>query len=250
MDDNLVSIITPVYKAEQYLSETIQSVLNQTYKKFEYVLIDDCSPDSSAKIIKEFNKKDDRIRYVKLDENSGAAVARNKGLECANGRFIAFLDSDDKWDPTKLEKQLYFMKEAKIGFSYTKFDLIHQDGTVKKNNVQLPKKLNYTGLLKNTAIACSTVIIDKKIIGDFRMPLVRKGQDTATWLKILRDHDYAFLLDEVLNQYRSVPSSLSSNKIQALKRTWNTYRNLEKLPLIKAVYYFCWYMINAVLRRA
>lgn len=249
MIENRVTIITPVYNASKYLSETIESVLNQTYVNFEYILVDDCSTDNSAEIIKEYIEKDNRIKYVKLDSNSGAAVARNKGLEVASGQYIAFIDSDDKWYPEKLEKQLDFMVSNQFGFTYTKFDLIHEDGTMKKDNVQLPKKLNYSGLLKNTAIACSTVMIDKDIIGEFRMPLVRKGQDTATWLKILRHHDYAYLVDEVLNQYRSVPASLSSNRIQALKRTWNTYRNIEQLPLIKALYYFGWYVFNAVLRR-
>jgi teichuronic acid biosynthesis glycosyltransferase TuaG len=250
MTEHFISIITPVYNAEEYLAETIKSVLNQSYEDFEYILVDDCSPDNSADIIQRFAKKDDRVKYVKLEENSGAAVARNKGLELAKGNFIAFIDSDDKWYTTKLEKQLSFMLDNNIGFSYTKFDLIHQNGEIKKSNVQLPMKLSYTGLLKNTAIACSTVMINKDIVGEFRMPLVRKGQDTATWLKILRTQEYAYLVDEVLNQYRSVPSSLSSNKFQALKRTWNTYYNLEKLPLPKAIYYFSWYVINAILRRA
>lgn len=250
MTEQLISIITPVYNAEKYLAETIESVLDQTYSNFEYILVDDCSPDKSAEIIQKYAMEDNRVKYIKLEENSGAAVARNKGLELSKGSYIAFIDSDDKWMPSKLQKQISFMEENNVGFSYTKFDLIHQDGSLKKTDVKLPKKLNYTSLLKNTAIACSTVMINKEIVGDFRMPLVRKGQDTATWLQILRRLDYAYLVDEVLNQYRSVPASLSSNKIQALKRTWNTYYNLEQLPLPKALYYFGWYVINAILRRA
>ncbi|WP_080147403.1 glycosyltransferase family 2 protein [Marinilactibacillus piezotolerans] len=249
MQDTLISIVTPVYKAEKYILETIQSVQNQTYKNFEMILVDDCSPDNSAEIIKEIASTDQRIKYIKLKKNSGAAVARNKGIETAQGRYIAFLDSDDKWYSTKLEKQIGFMKQNNIAFSYTKFELINNDGTLRKKAADLPKKLNYYGLLKNTAIACSTVILDRKIIGDFRMPLVRKGQDTATWLKILRDIDYAYLLNETLNQYRAVDGSLSSNKVQAIKRTWNTYRNLEKLPLPLAVYFLSRSLINAFLRR-
>src|SRR5699024_7401243 len=243
-----VSVITPVYNAEKFLSETIESVLNQTYKSFEYLLIDDCSTDSSASIVKEFEKNDSRIKYVKLSENSGAAVARNTGLEKAEGRFIAFVDSDDKWYPEKLQKQLDFMVLNNEPFTYTNYEHITEEGEIL-SSPKLPKKLNYSGLLKNTAIACSTVVIDRQTIGDFRMPLVRKGQDTATWLKILRNHDYAYLVDEVLNQYRGREGSLSSNKVGALKRTWNTYRNLEELPLHKAVYYFSFYVWNAIRRR-
>jgi len=243
-----ISVITPIYNAEDFLAETIESVLNQTYKSFEYLLIDDCSTDSSASIVKEFEKNDSRIKYVKLSENSGAAVARNTGLEKAEGRFIAFVDSDDKWYPEKLQKQLDFMVLNNEPFTYTNYEHITEEGEIL-SSPKLPKKLNYSGLLKNTAIACSTVVIDRQTIGDFRMPLVRKGQDTATWLKILRNHDYAYLVDEVLNQYRGREGSLSSNKVGALKRTWNTYRNLEELPLHKAVYYFSFYVWNAIRRR-
>lgn len=243
-----VSVVTPVYNAEEFIRETIDSVLNQTFENFEFLLIDDCSTDSSADIVKKYAEKDERVKYIKLKENSGAAVARNTGLENAKGRYIAFIDSDDVWYPEKLEKQLNFMNENNEAFTYTKYEHITEDGEVR-STPDFPEKLNYSGLLKNTAIACSTVVIDRQVIGDFRMPLVRKGQDTATWLKILRNHDYAYLVAEVLNQYRGREGSLSSDKISALKRTWNTYRNIEKLPLHKAVYYFGFYVWNAVKRR-
>ena len=243
-----VSVITPVYNAEKFLKETIDSVLKQTYKDYDYLLVDDCSTDSSADIVKEYAENDNRVKYIKLKENSGAAVARNTGLEHAQGRYIAFVDSDDLWYPEKLEKQLTFMQENNEAFTSTKYEHITEDGEVL-SAPDFPERLNYSGLLKNTAIACSTVVIDREVIGDFRMPLVRKGQDTATWLKILRDHDYAYLVDEILNQYRGREGSLSSNKIDALKRTWNTYRNLENLLLPKALYYFTFYIWNAVKRR-
>ncbi|MFJ1626559.1 glycosyltransferase family 2 protein [Marinilactibacillus psychrotolerans] len=249
MDNALVSIVTPVYKAEKYIKETIQSVLNQTYENFELILIDDCSPDNSAIVIKDIAKKDSRIKYVKLEKNSGAAVARNKGIELAQGRYIAFIDSDDKWYPEKLDKQINFMEDNKVAFTYTKFEMINDDGSLKNEAAKLPEKLNYKGLLKNTAIACSTVVIDRKLIGDFSMPLVRKGQDTATWLKILRNYEYAYLVNQTLNQYRLVEGSLSSNKIQAIQRTWNTYRNIEQLSLISALYYLSHSLVNAFLRR-
>jgi len=249
MIDNLVSIVTPVYKAEKFIEKTINSVLQQTYPNFEMILVDDCSADDSAAVIKGLMAQDERIKYVKLEENSGAAVARNTGLEHAMGQYIAFIDSDDVWKPEKLAKQLAFMQENDYAFTYTSYEMVKESGEVIIEAVKLPKKLNYSGLLKNTAIACSTVIIDRKVIGDFRMPLVRKGQDTATWLKILRSHDYAYLLDEVLGSYRQVEGSISSNRIGALKRTWNTYYRLEKLPLPKAIYYFCYYTLNAIKRR-
>lgn len=248
MNKPKVSVITPVYNAEEFLSETIDSVLNQTFESFEYLLVDDCSTDNSAKMIKEYAITDSRIKYIKLAENSGAAVARNTGLENAKGRYIAFIDSDDVWYPEKLDTQLKFMNTNGEAFTYTKYERLSEGGELL-GAPGFPSKLDYSGLLKNTAIACSTVVIDREVIGDFRMPLVRKGQDTATWLKILRTHDYAYLVDEVLNQYRAREGSLSSDKFSALKRTWNTYRNIEKLPLYKAIYYFSFYVLNAVKRR-
>lgn len=249
MIDELVSIVTPVYNAERFIEKTIRSVLAQTYEHFEMILIDDCSPDNSEVVIRNLAALDSRIKYVKLDENAGAAVARNTGLEYAQGQYIAFIDSDDVWKPEKLAKQIAYMNTNNYSFTYTNFEIVEEDGKIMNASVPLPDKLNYSGLLKNTAIACSTVIIDRKVIGDFRMPLVRKGQDTATWLKILRTHDYAYLFDEVMGSYRQVAGSISSDKIGALKRTWNTYRNIEKLPLIKAVYYFTHYTLNAIKRR-
>jgi teichuronic acid biosynthesis glycosyltransferase TuaG len=250
MKQNLVSIVTPVYKAEAFIEKTVRSVMNQTYQEWEHILVDDCSPDNSEAIIRKLMAEDSRIKYVKLPENQGAAVARNTGIENAEGQYIAFIDSDDVWKPEKLEKQIRYMQENDYAFTYTNFQLVTEDGQPINESAPLPAKLNYTGLLKNTAIACSTVVIDRSVIGDFRMPLVRKGQDTATWLQILRKHDYAYALNEVLGQYRQVEGSISSNRIGALKRTWNTYYNLEKLPLPKALYYFGFYVFNAIKRRA
>lgn len=249
MKEELVSVVTPVYNAEKYIADTITSVMDQTYGNLEQILIDDCSNDGSRAIIEQLAEKDARIRYIKLNENSGAAVARNTGIENAQGRFIAFIDSDDIWKSDKLEKQLQFMNNNDYSFTYTNYETISTEGVVTKETMKVPEKINYKGLLKNTAIACSTVVIDRKLAGDFRMPLVRKGQDTATWLQLLRDIPYAYGLNDVLTSYRKVPGSISSNKLGALKRTWNTYYHLEKLPFWKAAYYFLSYTFNAIRKR-
>lgn len=249
MIENLVSVITPVYNSEKYIKKTVLSVLNQTYPNLEMILVDDCSTDNSKEIILNLQKKDNRVKYVKLDKNSGAAVARNKGLETANGQFIAFIDSDDVWKQDKLNQQLKFMQDKNIGFTYTGYETLAEDGNIQNKHIHVPDKINYSSLLKNTAIACSTVVINKKITGEFFMPLVRKGQDTATWLQLLKKIDYAYGYDEVLSSYRKVAGSISSNKLDALKRTWNTYYNIEKLPFFKAAYYFSFYTFNAIKKR-
>lgn len=249
-EPGLVSIVTPVYNAERFISETIESVISQSYTKWEMILVNDCSNDSSVDIITNFSQQDSRIRLINLAENSGAAVARNAGIEHARGQYIAFVDSDDTWLPDKLSKQVEFMANNQYGFSYTDLALVDEAGEMLKERVGIPESFTYSELLKNTAIACSTVVIDRVIVGDFRMPLVRKGQDTATWLMLMRERQVnAYGLTQVLNHYRQVEGSISSNRIGALKRTWNTYYNLEKLPLPKALYYFGHYVFNAIARR-
>ena len=248
MSENLVSIITPVYNAEKFISQTIDSVLNQTYSNWEMILVDDCSKDKSQDIIKSYSY-DERVKYIKLQENSGAAVSRNTGIKSAKGRFIAFIDSDDLWEATKLEDQIKFMIDNEYGFTFTSYRYMKEDGIKTEKIARVPDKIDYDGLLKNTIIGCSTVVIDREIIGDFDMPLLRKGQDTATWLKILKKEKYAYGIKKSLVNYRQVEGSISSNKLGALKRTWNTYRNVEKLSLPKSTYVFCCYALNALKKR-
>lgn len=249
MKDGLVSIITPVYNAQDFIVDTIESVQSQTYENWELLLIDDCSSDRSAELIEEKMKKDNRIKYIKLEKNSGAAATRNTGLSNAKGRYVAFLDSDDIWRPTKLKKQLDLLKEKGVGFCFTSYRYCQDDGTPTNKVARAPEKINYNGLLKNTIIGCSTVLVDKKILGDFRMTNVRRGQDTATWLQLLKKVDYAYGIYEDLVLYRVVEGSLSHNKMKAIKRTWNTYRNVEHLSLPKAMYVFVFYAYNAIKKR-
>lgn len=247
--NNKVSVITASYNAARFIGETIESVLNQTYTDLELIIVDDCSTDNTEEVVNKYIEKDDRIKFYKLEINSGAAVVRNTAIEKASGRFIAFLDSDDIWDREKLEKQIKFMKDNNYGFSFTSYRLMREDGQLIGKEVIAPNYMKYNQLLKNTIIGCLTVVIDREIIGDFRMPLVRAGQDTATWLSILRKGNIAYGLNEILASYRLVDGSISSNKVKALRRTWNTYRNLEKLNLVKSSYYFLCYTLNAIKKR-
>ncbi|MBG9981679.1 glycosyltransferase family 2 protein [Aerococcaceae bacterium DSM 111020] len=246
----IISIITPVYNAATLLPDTIESVLQQTYTDFEMILVNDQSTDNSLAILEEYAQQDERIKVISLNENSGAAVARNTGLDHAQGDYIAFIDSDDVWHPKKLTKQLAFMQQYDYSFTFTDFALMDEAGNITKEQTGVPREIDYAGLLKNTTIACSTVMINRSAIGDLRMPLVRKGQDTATWLMLMRERRIkAYGLQEVLNYYRQVPGSISSNRLGALKRTWHTYTQLEKLPYPKALYYFGHYVWNAIRRR-
>lgn len=246
----LISIVTPVFNAEKFLAETIESVRAQTYKNWELLLVNDGSKDNSLKIAKEYAKKDKRIKVYSI-ENSGAAVARNTGIEKAKGDYICFIDADDLWKKEKLEKQLNFMQEKKCAFSFTGYEFANEKGEPNGKVVNVPEKITYKQALKNTTIWTSTVMLNMNILtkDDIYMPLVKRGQDTATWWKILKRIEYADGLDNSLSYYRRPAKSLSSNKLKALKRTWNLYRNIEKLNFVHSLYYFTNYILNAIIRR-
>lgn len=236
----LVSVIIPVYNVERVIERTIKSVQNQTYKQWELILVDDCSPDSSANIIREIMAGDDRIKYIKLDKNSGAAVARNTGIKAATGKYIAFLDSDDMWMPEKLEIQLSLMKEKGCAFVYSAIRMIDQNDNVTKDSTFVPERLNYKTILKRTYIATSSVLLDMEKIGEFQMPLRRSGQDYATWLMLLRRIDYAYGIQKPLVMYRNSPGSLSSNKLASLKKVYRIQTHNEGLnPFYAAYNTFC-----------
>ncbi|QNK58168.1 glycosyltransferase family 2 protein [Paenibacillus sp. PAMC21692] len=246
IENMLVSIITPAYNCEKYISMTIESVLEQTYTNWEMIIVNDRSTDSTENIILDYVKKDNRIKLINLEENSGAAVARNTALSNAKGRFIAFLDSDDMWKKEKLKIQLDYMMKNNFGFTFTSYEYLLDENNSNTKVFYVPNTLDYSQALKNTVIGCLTVVIDKNIIGEFRMPLVRRGQDNLTWLMILKTGHLAYGLNKNLADYRLVNGSLSNSKFKALKRQWNNYRNVVKLPIHHCLYYYLCYVINNV----
>lgn len=241
----LVSIVTPVFNAESFIEQTIRSVLAQTYTDWELLLIDDCSTDSSEKIIKQFVQKDKRIKYCRLQENSGAAVARNTAISLAQGEYLAFLDSDDLWVKNKLERQLSFMKTQGAAFVFSRIRMIDQQGRTLKEIIPIPAKVNYNTLLRRTVIATSTVLIHRKQIGIFFMPLRRGGQDYATWLFLLRSIDYAYGQDECLVEYRVSDHSLSSKKKDSIRQVYEIQTKDEHIGKLHAVINTCCFCLYA-----
>lgn len=246
---NLVSVITACYNSEKYISETLNSVLNQTHQNWELLLVDDCSKDNTLPIIKEFQKTDKRIKLFQLDVNSGAAIARNTAIKDANGEFIAFLDGDDKWLPKKLELQLEFMISNNYNLTHTAYELIDNNG-VKLNKTIVPAKtLNYNDMLYSNKIGCLTAIYNQSKLGKIYMPLLRKRQDYGLWLKILKTGEKAYGLPEVLSQYRKTENSISNNKLNLIKWNWKLYREVENLSVFKSAYYIGSNIITKVFRR-
>ena len=247
----LISIIVPVYNYFPCFIETLNSVKKQTYTNWEIIFVDDCSTDESGKKLDEILVKDRRINVVHLSENSGAAIARNKGLDLVKGDFVAFLDADDEWYPEKLEKQLSFMLENNYYFSFTAYEIITSSGELTNKLVDHISTISvgYKDMLKKRAtMGCSTVMLDWRELCQYRMPLIRTGQDYGLWLNILRDGYKAHCLNEVLTKYRIVPGSISRNKIKKAIRQWKIYREIEGIPFFESFWYFLNYAYRAVTR--
>jgi len=240
VSNDLVSIITPSYNSEKFISQTIESVLSQTYKNWEMIIVDDCSTDKSREIIEEYTRKDNRIKLIKLDKNRGPAIARNRAIEEAKGRYIAFLDADDLWLPNKLEKQINFMKENNLEFTYSGYMLIDEENNVLGEFIP-PKEVTYYSILKTNPIGCLTAIYDTKKLGKIYMPNIIKRQDYGLWLKILKKIKSTKGICETLAVYRIRRNSVSSNKLEAAKYQWKIYREVEQLNLVKSIYYFIHY---------
>lgn len=247
--NELVSIVIPVYNAELYLEETIQSVKNQTYQNWELILVDDASTDNSLKILK--SQECPNITGISLPENKGPAVARNMGVRIAKGRYLAFLDADDIWDCKKLEKQMNFIKEKNCAFTFTGYEFA--DETAQRNGkiVHVPKQISYKEALKNTTISTITVLFDMEKIPKelLLMPEDCAREDTATWWNILRNGYMAYGLNEALSVYRRHSGSHSSNKVKAVIGTYQMYRKQEKLGRIKSLLYLFLNLCRAVKRR-
>lgn len=243
----VVSVITPIYNSADYLADTIESVQLQSFEAWELILVDDCSTDGSLALAQKYGQQDSRIRLICLEQNSGAAVARNTAIAAARGRYIAFLDSDDMWLEHKLAVQLDFMQRHDYAFSYAAYARLDQQGS-ELDHVVVPDRLAYHDLLKVNSIGCLTAVYDSAKLGKVYMPLIRKRQDWGLWLAILRREPYAYGVQQILGRYRMRQGSISASKKSAALYTWRLYREVEKLSLPRAVYYFAHYAAYGLLR--
>lgn len=252
-EQELISVIVPVYNAGKYIEETIAMVVAQTYTGWELLLVDDCSKDDSCekieKCVKSYGEAG-KIRLIKKPVNQGTARARNTGISEAKGRYIAFLDADDVWMADKLERELAFMKKKQAAFVFTSYEFGDEKAMPTGKIVHVPERLTYRQALSRTVIFTTTTLFDTDKISKelLYMPVV-KSEDTATWWKILRNGYVAYGLDEVLAIYRRPPQSLSSNKVEAIRRIWNLYRREEKLNFVYSLYNLFFWAVRATLRR-
>lgn len=224
--NKLVSIIMPSYNTEKYISETIKSVLAQTYKNWELIIVDDCSTDNTDEVVKRF-LSDERIRYLKNPHNSGAAVSRNRALREAKGKWIAFLDSDDLWMPEKLMWQIKFMKKHGYHFSYTNYSVIDESGKSNGITVTGPKRITKTGMFNYCWPGCLTVMYDREYVGLIQIADIKKNNDYAMWLKVCKKAN-CYLFNETLARYRKRSGSISNHGyMKLIKWHYKLYREAE-----------------------
>jgi glycosyltransferase involved in cell wall biosynthesis len=245
--NDLVSIITPSYGSARFIAQTIESVLDQTYPHWEMIIVDDVSPDNANQIIESYTQKDDRIKLIKLDKNGGPARARNRAIEEAKGRYIAFLDSDDIWLPQKLEKQIKLMQEKNLSMTYSSYFTIDENGN--HINTRITKeKITYTDMLKSNYIGNLTGIYDQEKHGK-HFQETAGHEDYILWLKIIKLIKETEGDLEPLAKYRILSNSISAKKTKVLKWQWNIYRKVEKLNVFTSSYNFVWYVYFGLKKR-
>lgn len=239
--DELVSIVTPTFNSGNYIVNTIEAILVQTYQNWELIIIDDCSVDDSVTKIKRYCERDTRVKLICLRENSGSAVKpRNVGIDNAKGRFIAFCDSDDTWLPNKLELQLNHLVSNMYSFSYTNYSIVDEDYKYI-SHFNSPKTLTYQKLLTNNYIGCSTVMYDTKIIEKKYFPEIKIGEDWAVWIDILKQEKKVYCLDCYLTKYMKRKKSISSFSIFSIKYIWILYNEILNYNVLKSIFYFTIY---------
>ncbi len=236
----LISIIMPTYNCGKFIGKTIDSVIKQTYSNWELIVVDDCSKDDTEKELKKY-QKDKRINYVKLEKNSGAAVARTEAMKRAKGNYMAFLDSDDLWYSEKLEKQLKFMQDNSYDFTCTAYEQIDEEDNNLNKVIKTKKKADYNRILLDCPVGNSTVMYNVDKLGKFEVPNIRKRNDDALWLQIIKKANYIYGMNDVLMQYRIRSNSISSNKLSLVKYHWQLYREIEHLSIIRSIFHICYW---------
>lgn len=237
----LISIVMPAYNAQKTITDSVNSVLAQTYQNWELIIIDDCSSDDVYMIIQEFSKTDDRIIPMQNEKNMGVSETRNRGIFQAKGEWIAFLDSDDCWHPEKLEKQVQVIQQrSDVSLIFTGSSFLDSKGRKSKYLLKVPKTISYRELLKQNIISCSSVLIKKELMKNYPMKMDEMHEDYAVWLQILRDGYHVYGIDEPLLQYRLSEKSKSSDKREAAMMTYKVYQYIG-LNRMQALYYFFFY---------
>ena len=247
MVDELVSIIMPSWNTGNFIGESIQSVLNQTYKNWELIIVDDCSTDNTDEIVASFNEE--RIRYFRNDKNSGAALTRNRAIREARGEWVAFLDSDDLWMPKKLEYQIKFMQKNDLVFSYHEYEKIDEESKPLNIYVSGPRVVTKRKMYNYGYPGCLTFMYSTKAMGLIQIKDIKKNNDYAILLKLCKKAD-CVLLKKNLAKYRIRKQSISHDKLtKKLKSHYDLFHLCDEKPALIAIWYACWNMFYGVLKK-
>ena len=239
----LVSVIMPAYNCEKYIGEAIHSVLAQSVP-FELIIIEDNGSDGTREVIQSF-LADERIVYIHNENNEGVSVCRNKGIELAKGKYIAFLDSDDYWTSDKLERQVAFMEDGEKILSSTARELIDENGDSTGRIIGIPEEIEYKDLLKGNVLNTSGVMMKASVAKQYKMVQDHLHEDYIMWLSVLKEHGKAYGINEPMLKYRVMKGTKSGNKFKSAKMTFGVYRYIG-LNWFKACYYFCHYALNGI----
>ena len=234
----MISVIMPAYNMERFIETAIRSVMNQTYRDWELLVIDDGSKDATCAIVERLAAEDARIQLIRNEKNMGVARTRNRGFDLCRGDYVALLDSDDVWHPQKLEKQLARMQQTGADLSYCSYALVGETGERVKADYLVPDSIDFEGLLRENVIGCSTVMLTAEVTASYRFTADFYHEDYVLWLELLRAGKKAAGCREVLVDWRYLQNSRSFNKAQAAKNRWKIYRAYLKLPLLKCVAVF------------
>lgn len=245
--ENLVSVIMPSYNSENYIRSAISSVIDQTYTNWELIIVDDASTDMTRQVVQSFHEADSRIKYYRLTVNSGAAIARNKAIDYAIGRYIAFLDSDDVWFPHKLSAQIRFMKDNNYTFSCTSYTKIDENGNFLNRTIKAKKKLDYDGLLKKCP-GNSTVVYDANELGKFKIPNIKKRNDYVMWLQVIKKAGMLYGIEEPLASHRVRTNGISSKKASLVFYHWKVYRDIEHLSFYKSCFLIFYWIVATIFK--
>jgi glycosyltransferase involved in cell wall biosynthesis len=237
INNPLISIVTPVFNSSKFISETIESVLAQTYQNWEMIIVDDCSTDETFEIVLKYAKKDQRVLVFRMEYNSGSALCRNKAIELSQGMYLAFLDSDDLWKPEKLEKQLQFMQENDCDFSFTEYEHIDEEGKLLGIKARTIKKLTYQKLLVHCFVGCMTVMYRQDINNKIYGYNILKRNDYALFLRVMKISKNAMGISEILAKYRIRKNSLSRNKLKLIKYNFIVLHKFEHINVIFSCFY-------------
>ncbi len=241
-----VTVLMPAYNSERYIHESISSALDQTFTDFELLVIDDCSNDSTDAIVEDIAASDERVKLVKLPENLGVAKARNYGVGMAQGQWIALLDSDDLWEPVKLQRQIELAQKDGLDLVYSSYDLIDESGVSLNRTFVAPEHTDYSHMLKDNVIGCSSVLLRSELLSSNPFSADYYHEDYLLWMTLLRSGIRVEGLTDVLMHHRQIEDARSANKFNAAKQRWDIYRRGLGLSFVDSSSAFLHYGIAGV----